>query len=69
MKLDKARFMYEISRRDLTLGEVAELAGLSKATVSYAKNGKSCTEDTVRRIAEALNVEPERITDERKVLQ
>lgn len=65
MKLDKAKFMYEVSRSGLSLGEVAELAGLSRATVSYAKNGKSCTEDTVMRIAEALGVAPERIIDDR----
>lgn len=66
MRLDRAKFMYQVSRRDLTLTEVAKRAGVARATVSYAKNGKSCTEDTVNKLAAALKVEPEAILEERE---
>ena len=45
--------------RYLSVRELAELAGVTSATVSYIENGKTIPrQKSVRKIAEALGVEP-----------
>lgn len=57
MQIDKKKLACAMIDADLNTKQLAEKAGLSRATVSYLKNGKSCSEETLEKIAKALKVE------------
>lgn len=57
MKVNRTKLAVAMAGKKLTQARLAELAGVSKATVSSAKNGKSCADITVVRIAKALGVD------------
>ena len=50
-----------ILQNNLTYGELAKKAGLNAATISFIKNGKTCSLSTANAIAEALGVTAEEI--------
>lgn len=56
MRIDRAKLAAELARRDMTQKRLAELSGVSRATINYVRAGKSCTEEVGNRIANALNV-------------
>ena len=62
MRINRVAFAIAATRADLTGGQIAKESGLSQATVSAVKNGKSCTMDTAMRIADALGVTVEDLT-------
>ena len=45
MRIDRIKLTTELVRRDMTQKKLAELAGISRATVNYIKAGKSCSEE------------------------
>lgn len=61
MRIDRAIFAYEVARRDWRDQRLAELAGVSKVTVSAIRCGKTVAPDTVRKISTALNVPMEKL--------
>jgi putative transcriptional regulator len=42
--------------KDMNINDLAKKSNLSRATISSIKNGKSCTDATVGKIAKALDV-------------
>jgi len=54
IKLTASRLDFEQARRGVTTRRLAELAGVSEVTLSRAKHGRSITEDTLRRVTQAL---------------
>lgn len=36
--------------------DLAKAAGISRATITYIKGGKSCSEEVANKIAKALNI-------------
>ena len=54
MRIDRVAFAAALARKDLTVKRLAELSGLSRITVSYVKCGKTCSEDTARKLAAVL---------------
>ncbi len=64
VRIDRVAFAVAATRADLTSGQIATESGLSPATVSAVKNGKSCTMGTAMRIADALGVTVEDLTRE-----
>jgi Predicted transcriptional regulators len=48
----------------MTQTRLAELSGVSKATISYIKCGKSCSNEVGQKIAEALGVAVEEILED-----
>lgn len=56
MRIDRAKFAAAIAISDIRLGELAERAGVSRATVTAIKCGKSCTVDTAKKLAAGLGV-------------
>lgn len=64
MKIDGARLAAELVRKRLTQKELAEKAGISRATVSYIKSGKSCSNVVGQAIANALGVELSELIEE-----
>ena len=61
MRIDNAQLSYELARREWQHKRLAELAGVSRATISAVKGGKRIAPDTARKIAKALNMPIERL--------
>lgn len=56
MRIDRYKLATELMRQEMTQGKLAELAGISRATVNCIKAGKNCSDEVGRKIADALNV-------------
>lgn len=56
MRIDRIKLVTELARREMTQKKLAELAGISRATVNYIRCGKTCSDEVGKRIAEALGV-------------
>lgn len=56
MRLDRIKLVSELAKQDLTQKKLAELAGISRATINYIKSGKSCSDEVGYKIAKALQV-------------
>lgn len=57
MRIDRVKLVSEITRQDLTQCKLAELAGVSRATIGYIKAGKSCSDEVGQKVARALSVD------------
>lgn len=57
MRINRVKLVAELTRQDMTQKRLAELAGVSRATVNSIKCGKSCTDEIGKRIAAALGVD------------
>lgn len=47
----------------MTQTQLAERSGVSRVTINYIKNGKSCTEEVGKKLAEALGVPVEKLIE------
>lgn len=56
MRIDRVKFVSEITRQNITLLELAKKADVSRVTLSNIKCGKSCSDAVGNKIAKALNV-------------
>lgn len=56
MRIDRIKLVSELTRRDMTQAKLAELSGVSRATINYIKGGKSCSDEVGKKIAEALGI-------------
>lgn len=54
MRIDRIKIVTEMAKRGLTATRLAELAGISRITVSYVKNGKSCSKETAEKLMAIL---------------
>lgn len=63
MRIDRVKLVSELTRRDMSQKQLAELAGVSRATINYIKGGKSCSEEIGNKIAKALNVPIEKLLE------
>ena len=57
MRIDRAKLAAELTRRDMTQKRLAELSGVSRASINYIKSGKSCSDEVGQRIAESLGID------------
>ena len=57
MRIDRIKLITEMAKQDMKQKDLAERAGISRATVNYVKSGKSCSEKVGKKIANALGVE------------
>lgn len=57
MRIDRIRFVAEITKKDLTQKELAEISGVSRATINSIKNGKTCSKAVAEKIARSLDVQ------------
>ncbi len=64
IRIDRIKFVTELERRNMTQTRLAELSGISKATISYIKCGKSCSNEVGQKIAKALNVDVTEILED-----
>lgn len=63
MRINSIKLVTEMMKRGVNQKELAEMSGVSRVTVGYVKNGKSCSKETLGRIAKALGVDPVELID------
>lgn len=63
MRIDRKKLVCAMMDEDLNSKQLAEKAGVSRATVCSVKNGKSCSYDTASRIANAMGVDLTKIIE------
>lgn len=63
MRIDRIKLVSELTMRDMTQKDLAELSGVSRATIGYVKCGKSCSDEVGNKIATALNVPLEKLLE------
>lgn len=57
MRIDRVKLVTELAKRDMTQKRLAELSGVSRATVNSIRGGKSCSDEVGQKIAKALGVD------------
>lgn len=57
MRLKKNMLKHIMVDRDLKLRQLQEISGVSKQTLSAVSNGKSCSFETAKKLAKALNLD------------
>lgn len=62
MQIDRIRLIQEMAKKRITGNELAEKSDLSRITISAIKNGKSCSQETAAKIAQALEVPLEQLS-------
>ncbi len=67
MRIDRVKFIIALTRKDFSVKRLAEISGVSRVTVSSVKCGKTCSEETAAKLAEALGVEVQEIIELEKV--
>ena len=56
MRIDRIKLVTELMKRDMKQSDLAKAADISRATITYIKGGKSCSEEVANKIAKALNI-------------
>lgn len=57
MRIDRERLVLAMLRADLNNNQLAQRAGLSRVTVSAVKQGKTCSNETAKKLAAVLGKE------------
>ena len=57
VRVNNITMRVEMARNRMTNSKLKEITGISKATVSAVRNGKSCSYETARKLDEALKVD------------
>lgn len=57
MKINKNKLAVAMTKSGLDFSKLALKAGVSRQTISYINNGKTCTPTTAKKIADALGVD------------
>ena len=63
MRIDQVKLVAELARRDMTQAKLAELSGVSRATINYIKGGKSCSDEVGVKIADALGIPVQKLIE------
>ena len=63
MRINRIKLVTELTKRDMTQLELSKLSGVSRTTINFIKNGKSCSDATAGKIAKALGVSVESLID------
>ena len=56
MRIDRIKLTIELVKRGMTQTALAKKSGISRVTIASIKAGRSCSEDTAKKLAAALNV-------------
>ena len=54
MRIDRVAFATALARKDINCLKLAELSGVSRATITAVKTGKSCSKKTAEKLAAIL---------------
>lgn len=64
IRIDRIKLVIELEKQGMTQKQLAELSGVSRATINYIKGGKRCTDEVGQRIARALGVTTEELIED-----
>lgn len=64
VRLDSIKLYAIIKSRRLFFKDVADEAGVSRATFNYILNGKACAPETAQKIANALEMKVEDLVED-----
>jgi len=64
MRIDRKKLLITMLDQDKNVLQLAEKSGVSRVTISNVKCGKSCSADTVKKIANALNAPVESLVEQ-----
>lgn len=64
MRIDRVKLIAEMARQDMTEKALTKKANVSRSTVTALRSGKSCNENSVRHVADALGVDVEELLEE-----
>jgi DNA-binding Xre family transcriptional regulator len=64
MRISKSKLAVAMARVGLNLTTLSAKSGISRATISYINNGKSCRPEVAGRIARALGVDVTELIEE-----
>lgn len=64
MRIDRIKLIAEMARQDININDLSKKACISRCTLSALRGGKSCTENTVKRVAAALGVTVESLMEQ-----
>lgn len=53
-RVDRVIFAAALARADLNVKQLAERSGVSRATITSIKSGKSCSQETANKLAAVL---------------
>lgn len=56
MRIDRVKLIAELARQNTTAKKLAEICGVSRQTICYIRQGKSCSDEVGRKIADGLGV-------------
>lgn len=56
MRIDRIKFITELTKQELTLTDFSKKIGVNRTTLSNVKSGKSCCDDIAYKIANGLGV-------------
>lgn len=63
MRIDRKKLVCAMMDADLNTKQLAEKAGVSRATACSIKNGRSCNYDTAVKLANVLGVPVEKLIE------
>lgn len=63
MRIDRIKFVMEITKQDITLIELAKRCGVNRVTLSNIKCGKSCKPEIAQKVADGLGVDLNRLLE------
>ena len=63
VRIDRIKFSVALSRADMTIGQLCELTGLGRSTVSTIKSGRSCSAETADKLASVLGADILEVTE------
>ena len=63
MRLDMVKVVATMKEKGMRQKDITEKTGLSRNTISAICNGKSCTDDTAKKLAAAFGVDVKALTN------
>ena len=64
MRIDRVKLVSELTKKDMTQKHLAELVGVSRATIDNVKCGRACSDKIGQKIAQALGVDVTEIIED-----
>lgn len=56
MRIDRVKLITEMARQEVGVNALAAKCGMSRATVTAVKTGKTCSDQTAKKLADGLGV-------------
>lgn len=66
VKLDSDKMILAMAKKQYNCARLANASGVSRATISYIRNGKTCKPDIAGKLAEALDLQVEELIETKK---